>query len=502
MKRRRLSVVTAALGLAILLLLSRSAPSQDAPEQLPGVEVQARGPVHEAFAEPVNTQPEQGPIIGKQPPDPIEELPPDQKPDGDNVQWISGYWAWDDDTNDYIWVSGFWREVPPGRRWVPGHWQEVDKGWLWDSGYWAPEDVQQVQYLPPPPPTLDKGPSTPAPDDNSMYVTGCWVYQDTRYLWRPGHWIAYKPNWVWIPARYVWTPSGCLFVDGYWDHPLDERGLLFAPIRFNLGVWLGAKRPFIPSFVIQSDFLMGALFVGPATRHYYFGDYFDAPYAKRGFVAWTDYHPGPGAFDPNFSYYRHLHAAEPGWEPALRQLYRGRTSGDIPRPPHTLVQQAAAVRNITGNKTANVVVHKDVNLTHTQNVTALVPLKEVHNVRVTNLGALSGVKETKVPARAVKVEPVTKEQHEREVKAAAQVRAVGQQRRETEAKIMTQGGVPVHHTDPPKVVKMELPKPPPHVVAPRPAVKVVPPRPAVPKHEERPIPKYEPRPPPGPPKKK
>lgn len=33
-------------------------------------------------------------------------LPPDQKPEGDDVAWIPGYWAWDDERNDFLWVSG------------------------------------------------------------------------------------------------------------------------------------------------------------------------------------------------------------------------------------------------------------------------------------------------------------------------------------------------------------------------------------------------------------
>ena len=51
------------------------------------------------------------------PPDPIPEEPPDQKPKGDNVQWIPGYWAWDDDRQDFLWVSGCWRVPPSGRNW-------------------------------------------------------------------------------------------------------------------------------------------------------------------------------------------------------------------------------------------------------------------------------------------------------------------------------------------------------------------------------------------------
>src|SRR5438094_8361916 len=70
---------------------------QAAPAQQEGIDVLARGPIHEAFAEPVDSRPRPSRIVPKQPPEPIEEAPPDQRPAGDNVQWIPGYWAWDDD---------------------------------------------------------------------------------------------------------------------------------------------------------------------------------------------------------------------------------------------------------------------------------------------------------------------------------------------------------------------------------------------------------------------
>src|SRR5437868_7994 len=52
---------------------------RDRPPLPPAPEVQARGPVHEAFAEPA-TLPSASPVVPKQPPAPIEELPPEQKP--------------------------------------------------------------------------------------------------------------------------------------------------------------------------------------------------------------------------------------------------------------------------------------------------------------------------------------------------------------------------------------------------------------------------------------
>src|SRR5262249_39028727 len=56
-----------------------------APEVPKGVEVLARGPVHEAFASPT-TEPAPTTAVPKEPPKPLEEMPPTEKPEG-NVTW-------------------------------------------------------------------------------------------------------------------------------------------------------------------------------------------------------------------------------------------------------------------------------------------------------------------------------------------------------------------------------------------------------------------------------
>ena len=110
----------------------------DAQSQEQGVEVLTRGPLHEAFASAVSFDPQPGITVNTAPPQPIEEIPPDQRPAGDNVTWIPGYWGWDEDSSDFIWVSGIWRNLPPGRQWVPGYWADLGGGkWQWTSGYWA-----------------------------------------------------------------------------------------------------------------------------------------------------------------------------------------------------------------------------------------------------------------------------------------------------------------------------------------------------------------------------
>jgi hypothetical protein len=117
-----------------------------------------RGVVHEAYAQPVVFNPQASEIVTQEPPQPIEELPPEEKPAGDNVEWIPGYWSWDDEANHYVWVSGIWRAVPPGSIGVPGYWSTVEGGHQWVSGFWRAEQSEELEYLPEPPASVERGP--------------------------------------------------------------------------------------------------------------------------------------------------------------------------------------------------------------------------------------------------------------------------------------------------------------------------------------------------------
>jgi hypothetical protein len=481
MRHLRWGSVPATLAVGVALAINPVAPSQqppDQPEQPQGVEVMARGPVHEAYAEPVDARPEASPVVPRKPPDPVAEAPPDQKPEGDNIVWIPGYWAWDDDSKGFLWVSGFWRNLPPDRQWVPGHWDEVEGGWQWVPGFWTSPQQEQVEYLPQPPASIDAGPSTPAPDDTSTYVPGCWVFQQTRYLWRPGFWMPYHEGWCWQPAHYHWSPAGCVFVEGYWDHPLEERGLLFAPVQVDFRAVDLNRWSYVPSFVVQPDFLLGALFVRPRWHSYYFGDYFEPRYEQRGFVPWIDYRVGRYAPDPIFAYYRQTYRDTPQWARGLRDLYVGRREDRIPRPPQTWTQQREVIGRVSGKTT------------DLQTVTALMPLNRADTIRVTGLAALAG--DHRPPGRhAIKLESVPREQQVRLRKEAEQFHAVAQQRHQTEARLRSQepAGRPPEH---PRAAKLELPRPPAPAERTRPNVKTPPPPPQLPRHEERPAPRTEP----------
>ena len=357
--------------------------AQQQPAQNPGVEVLARGPVHEAFAATAEF-PTPGAVVPKLPPDPVEELPPDQRPAGDNVQWINGYWQFDDERADFVWVSGFWRVPPPGRVWFPGSWRPVQGGAQWVSGFWQAPAAQanqaEMQYLPPPPQPLEYGPGAPAPDPSSIYVPGCWVYRE-RYVWRPGFYMDYRPGWIWVPAHYRWTPGGYVFIDGYWDYPLDTRGVLFAPVALPPAIYNGGGFVYTPNYAVSQQSMVSALFVRRGFGSYFFGDYFEARYAQAGFNPWIGRPTGGFALnininrgfvapDPLYSYYRAAYRQNPVWNSQIHDVYAGRYRGDIQRPPHTLVQQQTVINNITNvnntvinNRVNNVVVNNQVNNT-------------------------------------------------------------------------------------------------------------------------------------------
>jgi hypothetical protein len=310
-----------------------SASTEKTAEALPeDAEVLASGPVHEAFAEPVTMDPAPGLVAPKAPPDLIEELPPDQKPDG-AVEWIPGYWAWDDERSDYIWVSGVWRVPPPDRQWVPGYWNPVPGGYQWISGYWAGTDEQETTYLPPPPESVEIGPSSNAPSTDYVWITGCWLWQSGRYVWRPGYWAAVHPDWVWIPAHYRWTPRGYIFISGYWDYTVIHRGVLFAPIFFPARIHHWAAFSFSPGFIISLSVFDDALFLRPRYCHYYFGDFYAHHYYQRGIYPWFSLHARRVAYDPIYVYQRWHHRHDPHWESRLERQFRERRERPDLRPP-------------------------------------------------------------------------------------------------------------------------------------------------------------------------
>ena len=333
-----------------------------------GGQVMTRGPVHEAFAAPVVHDPKAAPTIEKEPPSPINESPPDQKPAGQNVQWIPGYWAWDVSRNDYIWVSGIWREPPPNSQWVPGYWHQIDEGHQWVAGTWIPvsttKSQSQQSYLPLPPASLETGPNTPQPSANVAWTPGFWSWQVSSYVWRPGFWAAVQPDWIWIPAHYVWTPNGYLFVPGYWDLPVANRGLMFAPVYYPQPVYAQPNFVFTPSISIVGSAVTANLFVQASTNQYLFGNFYAQNFVSVGITPWFSFSLASGPpvyYDPLFSYYAVINTRQnPRWIAAVREQYALRRERIDLRPPNTYIEQTRIIeRNVNITRDVTVVDHRE-----------------------------------------------------------------------------------------------------------------------------------------------
>jgi len=306
-----------------------------------GAQVLTRGPVHEAFAETVTFDPQPGVVVPKAPPAAIEELPPEQRLDGANVAWIPGYWGWDDERNDFLWVSGIWRDLPPGRQWVPGYWGQSAQGHQWTSGYWADAQATNVQYLPEPPATAEAGPNIAAPSPDATWLPGSWLWLQNRYAWRPGFWAAAQSNWDWVPSHYVWAPRGYVFVDGYWDYSIGRRGVLFAPVYFNNSMYAQPGFSYSPTMVINPAVFADNLFLRPQYQHYYFGDYYAANYRAAGFYPSYSYNSGRYGYDPIYAHERWQHRGDGQWEQRVADDFQNRRDHVDARPPRTWAAQAA-----------------------------------------------------------------------------------------------------------------------------------------------------------------
>ena len=373
MRMRRFGLLLSSVALAAVCSLFLTSPTslpkalgQDAAAgaaNVPkGVEVQARGPIHEAIATPT-AEPKPTYGVPKKPPENIEEMPPEEKPEGDAV-WIGGYWAWDDDRADFLWVSGCWRVKPQGKDWVSGYWREVSGQHQWVPGFWRTVEAQktsEVTYYPEPPPPPQTAAPPPAAEPDSFYVPGHWMWVGDHYVWRAGYYTRVRTGYVYVASHYRWTPFGFVFVAGYWDYSIPRRGVLYAPIVVDTVV-VGPRFVYTPYYAVSDTIIVDAYFVRPGFCHYYYGDYYGPRYTAIGFEC--GYHYSQRHYDAVVVYHRYEHRHTPGWYDTHINVTVARHAGRAPLPPRTLHQQ----NNVTvvNNKTTNV-----------YNTTVLAPTKMV-----------------------------------------------------------------------------------------------------------------------------
>ena len=368
-----------------------------------GVQVLTRGPVHEAFAQTVTFNPEPGITVPKAPPDAIEELPPDQRPTGDNVTWIPGYWAWDNDRDDYLWVSGIWRALPPGRQWVPGYWSPAGNDFQWTSGYWADAKRNEIEYLPEPPATVEAGPNIAAPSANDLWMPGAWVWNQNRYAWQPGYWAPAQQNWMWVPGQNLWTPRGYVSVSGYYDYSVARRGVLFAPVYFNPSVYSQQGFTYSPAMAISAAVFGNQLFLRPNYNHYYFGDYYGSSYSTAGYYPWFSYNSGGYGYDPFYANQAWQNRQNPAWAKTVQTDFQNRVDNEGARPPRTLAAQQELAKSGDASSAKNLVA-------------------------VTSLDQLAKSKDS-----PLKLQPVTKAEQQTFAKHGQAVHQFGETRQKQEA---------------------------------------------------------------------
>lgn len=319
-------------------------PAQEQPEVL------TRGPVHEAFAEPVTLQADEGLVTVKQPPVVISEILPAEKPVGANLVWVPGYWSWDGDRDNYIWVSGCWRTAPPKMSWVPGYWTRVSVGWKWVSGFWMQSGNNEIVYLKEPPAPVEIEPAGPPPTEYSIWVPGCWYWTNGRYVLRSGYWLQGQAGWVWTPSHYVWTPRGYVFTSGHWDYSIERRGVLYAPVYFPSSVVY--TRPgyrYSLGITVDLGLLNVNLFCYPRYSHYYFGDYYDDAFIRVGIFPCFESVRRHIWYDPIYQYDR-WHSKDPRWDEHARHDYEARRSDRDLRPPRNYHEQESRMSKIPENQ--------------------------------------------------------------------------------------------------------------------------------------------------------
>ena len=216
------------LGGGLLLLPAlrgQDAAPDNAPPPVPkGIEVLARGPVHEAFAS-LTAEPQPTKAVAKKPPKPHRGDAARRETRGRRP---SGSAATGPGTTTAATSSGsrgVWRTPPPGKQWVAGYWRDEGDGAQWVPGFWSPsrakEDApQDVTYFPKPPDPPARrraGDAALGRHASTSPATGTGTAPTTPGAPATGR--ASSPTTSGCPPTTAGRPAGYIYIAGYWDSP-------------------------------------------------------------------------------------------------------------------------------------------------------------------------------------------------------------------------------------------------------------------------------------------
>ena len=341
------------------LVAKNTPPTPSALEQLLNTSAPLpRGPVHEAFAQPVKLTAKPGAVVQERPPAAVKEIPNENRPGGNDVTWIDGYWSWNDRAEKYVWVSGLWRKSPPGRRWEPGTWVKLVDGYIWVAGEWMPEEAKEkLATVVLPPDSLETGPNQPRPEEETFWLPGNWEQVEEKKnvatktevaapiadatttetaatvatttatadatattaaatatdeaqnfsLIKAAPTEAEQNGYSWRPGfwtvardNWVWVPDHYTWTP---DGTRVVEGYWDYPwsVRGNLNACCGQPtETYAPTSIDTSD-RFTQLWTHADSGHYYYGNYYEQD--PGNLVPWHQYHLQNTGYDPLYSYY-------------------------------------------------------------------------------------------------------------------------------------------------------------------------------------------------------
>ena len=271
----------------------------------PNVEVMTRGPVHEAYAVPVSAGQTAGVIVPKQPPAPIEEVPPDMKPEGAERRLDSRLLELGRRTQGFHLgqrrVARAAARLPLDARLLAG-----------GAGPGVPVGFR----------LLDAGPCAKKrpimPSRHKASRPGPPVRRPARTIsGSPATGNGRGP--LCLAARLLGgaaSPigSGCRrLITGV--RGAGSMCLAIGIIRWSAAGWSfrpSISRPvavYRPAVCLDVGVFSFSLFCRPGYGHYYFGDYYDDRYVAFGIRPWFYFNSPRYGYDPLFGYYRWYHEA-------------------------------------------------------------------------------------------------------------------------------------------------------------------------------------------------
>ncbi len=165
---KRSMMLVPAVILALAWMIGQAAAQETTAAPADGdEEYLLRGPLHEAFAEPVTFDPQPGLVV---PNGAARAGPGDAAGSQARRRCRVDFRATGPGTTSARIIFGSPAFTACFRRAnaaVPGYWRQAGNGYQWVPGFWTPAEAQQVEYLPPPPRVSNRAPQ-PSPLGGSL----------------------------------------------------------------------------------------------------------------------------------------------------------------------------------------------------------------------------------------------------------------------------------------------------------------------------------------------